>query len=91
MSMMPLSIITAGPLADNIFEPLMAVNGVLSTSIGEIIGTGPGRGIGLMIIIAGVLTVIVSILAYLYPRVRYLEDELPDMVEDVTESPEEVE
>lgn len=91
MSMMPLSIITAGPLADKIFEPLMAVNGVLSTSIGEVIGTGPGRGIGLMVIIAGVLTVIVSLLAYLYPRVRYLEDELPDMVEDVIKSPEEVE
>lgn len=88
MSMMPLSILTAGPLADNIFEPLMAVNGSLSTSIGELIGTGPGRGIGLMVVIAGILTILVSILAYLYPRVRNLEDELPDMVEkDLAEKP----
>jgi MFS family permease len=88
MSMMPLSILTAGPLADKIFEPLMAVNGSLSTSIGELIGTGPGRGIGLMVVIAGILTILVSILAYLYPRVRNLEDELPDMVEkDLAEKP----
>jgi MFS family permease len=86
MSMMPLSIITAGPLADSVFEPLMATGGPLSTSVGEIIGTGAGRGIGLMVIIAGILTILVSGLIYLYPRVRYLEDELPDMVtEDLVE------
>ena len=82
MSMMPLSIITAGPLADSVFEPLMAVNGPLSQSVGTLIGTGPGRGIGLMVIIAGILTIILSIITYLYPRIRYLEDELLDMVEE---------
>jgi hypothetical protein len=88
MSMMPLSIITAGPLADSVFEPLMVTDGPLSTSVGKIIGTGAGRGIGLMVIIAGILTILVSVLIYLYPRVRYLEDELPDMVtEDLIEEP----
>ena len=79
---MPLSYLMAGPLADRVFEPLMAINGLLAGSVGRIIGAGPGRGIGLIFVITGILTIIITILTYLYPRVRYLEDELPDMVHD---------
>jgi DHA3 family macrolide efflux protein-like MFS transporter len=76
----PVSFLLVGPLADNMFEPLMAVNGSLAGSVGKIIGTGPGRGIGLMFIIIGVLMMVVAGVCYLYPRLRYVEDELPDMV-----------
>lgn len=53
---------TCGILADNIFEPMMQENGVLASSIGKVIGTGEGRGIGLMLIIAGVLMVVVALI-----------------------------
>jgi MFS family permease len=82
MSVMPLSYLTAGPLADRVFEPLMAVDGALAGSIGKIIGVGQGRGIALICILVGILSVLISIFSYLYPRLRLLEDELPDMVED---------
>ncbi|KYK36260.1 MAG: MFS transporter [Theionarchaea archaeon] len=82
ISVTPISYLTAGPLADRVFEPLMAVDGQLAGSIGKIIGTGPGRGIALMFILIGVLMVLITVLSYLYPRLRLLEDELPDMVED---------
>lgn len=80
-SMMPLAFLTAGPLADKFFEPLMADGGALAnTVIGQIIGTGVGRGIGLMAILAGVVGIIVSFFVYLNPRIRNVEDELPDAI-----------
>ena len=78
----PLANLSAGPLADNLFEPLMASDGPLAGSVGRIIGTGPGRGIGLLYIVLGILSLLVTIAAYLYPRIRLLEDELPDAVGD---------
>jgi len=33
----------------------MATNGLLAGSIGQIIGVGPGRGIGLLLAIAGAM------------------------------------
>ncbi|MFN6486981.1 MULTISPECIES: MFS transporter [unclassified Nostoc] len=76
----PLSYIVAGPLADKVFEPLMSSNGLLAGSIGQIIGVGPGRGIGLMFITIGVLAIVLSIAAYQYPRLRLVEHELPDTI-----------
>ncbi len=43
-SCLPLAYLVAGPLSDRIFEPLMTVNGSLAGTIGQVIGTGPGRG-----------------------------------------------
>jgi DHA3 family macrolide efflux protein-like MFS transporter len=81
----PVSYLLVGPLADKVFEPAMAVGGGLAESVGSIIGTGPGRGIGLMFILLGVLMMGVSAICFLYPRLRFVEDELPDMVEEESE------
>jgi DHA3 family macrolide efflux protein-like MFS transporter len=70
----------AGPLADEVFEPLLAATGPLATSVGKIIGVGQGRGIGLMFIIAGMLTTLAAVGAYMHPRIRRVEDELPDAI-----------
>jgi MFS family permease len=89
-SAMPLAYLLAGPLADGVFEPLLAVDGPLAASAGRVIGTGPGRGIGLMFVAAGILTTLVSLGAYLHPRIRLVEKELPDVVtttESATASP----
>lgn len=78
----PIAILTAGPLADGVFEPLMAEDGALADSVGRIIGTGPGRGIGLMVILSGFGVILIGIAGWLHPRVRRLEDELPDHLPD---------
>lgn len=78
----PLAYLVAGPLADNVFEPLLAINGPLAGSIGQIVGTGPGRGIGLLFIVIGILVVLITMASYLYPRLRFVEDELPDTIGD---------
>jgi MFS family permease len=79
----PVSYLSAGPLADGVFEPLLAAGGGLAGSVGSVIGTGPGRGIGFMFVLMGLGTVLLAVLAYLIPSIRNLEDELPDMVPEV--------
>ena len=78
----PLAYILAGPLADKVFEPLMAADGTLARSVGTILGVGPGRGIGLIFIIMGLLIALATVVGYLNPRIRLVEDELPDFVAD---------
>lgn len=52
----------AGPLADYVFKPLLETNGALASSVGKIIGVGPGRGIGLIFILSGITLSIVAFL-----------------------------
>lgn len=80
-SMMPIAFLSAGPMADYLFEPLMREGGALAgTFVGSMLGVGPGRGIGLILILSGIIGILVSIYAYLNPRIRNLEEELPDAV-----------
>lgn len=79
-SMTPFSYLLAGRLADSVFEPLMAADGSLSQSVGKVIGVGPGRGIGLLFVVMGTFMILVAVVSYLYPRLRFVEDELPDAV-----------
>lgn len=88
MAASPLAYVVVGPLADKVFEPLMAVDGPLAGSVGRIIGTGPGRGGGLMFILIGILSVAATVVAYLNPRIRLVEDELPDVIADEAEPAE---
>jgi MFS family permease len=75
----PLAYLLAGPLAERIFEPWMSSGSAFSLQLGALIGgTGPGRGIGLMFVLMGLAKIGVSVLGYLNPRVRLIEDELPD-------------
>jgi MFS family permease len=85
-SMMPLAFLTVGPLADYVFEPWMAEGGMLgSTFLGSLLGTGPGRGMGLMFVLSGLGLVLASIGAFANPRIRLVEEELPDAVPDEPE------
>lgn len=79
-SLQPVAYIISGPLADRVFEPLMAVNGLLAGSIGQIIGVGKGRGIGLLFMVMGIFSMLISVIAFQYPRLRFLEDELLDQI-----------
>jgi MFS family permease len=83
-SIMPLAFLLAGPLADQIFEPWMLPGGWLAGSpIAGLIGSGPGRGIGLLFILCGSLLFIISLLVYTYPRIHRIEVELPDLLPDL--------
>jgi MFS family permease len=74
----PLAFLAAGPLADLVFEPLMTPGGGLADTLGPVFGTGPGRGIGLLFVIAGLAIMLIAMVGWLVPRVRNLEAEIPD-------------
>jgi MFS family permease len=75
----PLAIFIAGPLADRVFEPMMSDDGVLADSIGAVIGTGPGRGIGLIFVLGGLGTIGLAVAGWSSPGIRNIETELPDL------------
>ena len=70
----------AGPLVDNVLNPLMEEGGVVASAIGKVISTGMGQGVTLLLVILGVINLMVVAIAYREPRLRRLEKELPDRV-----------
>jgi MFS family permease len=72
--------LVGGTLADKIFEPLMIEGGALANLFASFIGAGPGRGMGLMFVLMGILSIMAALSAFAYPRIRRVEVELPDMV-----------
>ncbi|QOY35045.1 MFS transporter [Anaerobacillus isosaccharinicus] len=80
VSLYPLAIIMAGPLVDKVLNPIMEPGGLLANSVGQIIGVGEGRGIGLLFIIIGILFVIVTATIYLQPKVRNIDKDIPDAI-----------
>ncbi|MCP1103507.1 DHA3 family macrolide efflux protein-like MFS transporter [Aequitasia blattaphilus] len=63
-----------GVLADYLFTPMLVEGGVLTGSIGKIIGVGSGRGTGLLIILAGFLLCITALVLYQSRAVKGLEE-----------------
>ncbi|KOR90800.1 MFS transporter [Paenibacillus solani] len=64
----------SGVMADYVFTPLLVDGGALADSVGQIIGTGDGRGSGFLIIIAGMLLCVTSIILYQLRSVKMLEN-----------------
>jgi hypothetical protein len=81
-SSLPLAYLIAGPLVDQLFEPLMAEGGWLASIIGQIIGGGSGLSIRLLFIIMGLIILLATLVLYFYPRFRNVEVELPDVITD---------
>jgi hypothetical protein len=74
----PLAYVLAGPLSDGVFEPLLREGGALAGTIGVIIGTGPGRGVGFLFVLIGLIATTTAASGYLYRPLRRVEQELPD-------------
>lgn len=81
-AMAPVAFLLAGRLSERWFEPMLANGGLLSDSIGRILGVGPGRGIGTMFVLSGMITVIIQIIAFRLPTLRLAESILPDAISD---------
>lgn len=67
----PLVSLTAGPLADRVFEPAVARPGW--RAVAWAVGGAPGAGIGLMYVIAGLWILGLTIAVYASPAVRRVE------------------
>ena len=74
----PISYALAGPLADHAFVPLLRPGGALAGNAGRIVGTGPSRGIGLMVIVLGLLCIAVGVLSLRSRPLMTVEHGQPD-------------
>ena len=74
----PISPIIAGLLADFVLEPSMRTGGSLASMFGGLVGTGPGSGMGLLLVFCGLGAALVGLSGYFIPAIRNAEDLLPD-------------
>jgi hypothetical protein len=58
----------------------MAPGGALADTVGKVLGTGPGRGVGFMFVTLGLVAIATSLITWQFPRIRNVEDELPDAI-----------
>lgn len=64
----------SGLLADYFFTPLLLEGGALSENVGAILGIGSGRGIGFLIVLAGILLCVTSVILFCMKSIRNLEN-----------------
>jgi hypothetical protein len=76
MLLAPIAYLLVGPLADNVFEPAVGQPGW--ETFAPIVGTGLGAGMGLIMVVAGTLSLITTLIVYAIPMIRTLEATLPD-------------
>ncbi|HEX2077352.1 MAG TPA: MFS transporter [Longimicrobium sp.] len=69
----PVAYLTAGFLADRAFKPLLVDGGTLAGSLGTVMGTGPTRGIGLLLVGVGVFVWTATALVAMLPHFRTAE------------------
>ncbi|WP_409177098.1 MFS transporter [Brevibacillus fortis] len=65
---------SAGFLADHVFDPLFYPDQLLGQTVGQIIGTGPGRGIGFLFVLSGLLVALLGIVIGRVSKIRDLEE-----------------
>jgi MFS family permease len=75
---LPLGYLLAGPLADRVFEPAMMPGGAWAELFAPLVGVGPGSGMALMTVGAGVITALMGMAAYFIRPIREVEILIPD-------------
>jgi MFS family permease len=84
----PLALALGGVLTDNLFEPAMRPGGSLASTFGSILGTGPGSGMGLLMVLGGILAACAGVVGYWSYNVRNIETLLPDHDEAPAQKPD---
>lgn len=74
----PVGQLIAGPLADNVMEPLLAQPETAPALLSRLFGTGAGAGMGVQIALAGALAALVGLGGYAFSAIRNAETRLPD-------------
>ncbi len=79
----PISMAVAGPLADEVFEPLMLIDDRgIGRILGPVFGNAPGSGMSVLISLSGILVVLVGVGAFRFKIIRDVETLIPDHDED---------
>ena len=70
--------ILGGLLADYVMEPGMQNGSRVARLLGWMTGTDPGSGMAVMMVVFGILTILTLMSGYVFPKIRNIEDLLPD-------------
>ncbi|SEG80939.1 amino acid adenylation domain-containing protein [Actinacidiphila yanglinensis] len=80
-STLPIGFGLVAPYGGRLLEPLLRHGGALAPTVGRLIGTGPGRGIGFLYLLLGAAIVAVAAVA-LRSRLAGFDEEVPDAAPD---------
>jgi hypothetical protein len=78
----PLGFALLAPTSGWLFEPMLDPGGALAGTVGRVIGTGDGRGIGFSYVVFGLAMVLVALVASRVRTLTRLDTELPDALPD---------
>ncbi|MFG3714615.1 amino acid adenylation domain-containing protein [Micromonospora sp. NPDC047730] len=81
-STLPIGFALLAPGATALFEPMLAPGGSLAGSVGAVIGTGPGRGIGFAYVCFGAALVLITLGGFAIRLLRRFDIEVPDSLPD---------
>ncbi|CBL45115.1 Major facilitator superfamily MFS_1 [gamma proteobacterium HdN1] len=74
----PLAFISAGFLADHVFEPNLQADGAWAALLGPFWGVGQGRGAALMMSLFGLVSLVFVVIGLLNRNIRRADIDLPD-------------
>jgi len=77
-ALIPFTPLLAGLFGDRIFEPAMQEGGALVNAFGWFVGTGPGAGFGLLILLCGIGGTLIGLSGFLVKDIRNLDRQMPD-------------
>ncbi|MEU4641569.1 amino acid adenylation domain-containing protein [Micromonospora sp. NPDC023814] len=81
-STLPIGFALIAPGATALFEPMLAPGGSLAGSVGAVIGTGPGRGIGFAYVCFGAALVLITLGGFAIRLLRRFDVEVEDSLPD---------
>jgi hypothetical protein len=81
-STIPIGYAVVAPLGSRLLDPLMAPEGPLASSVGALIGTGPGRGTALLFLLLAAVMVVQVLVSLRLPSLARFDERVPDAAPD---------
>ncbi|MFE4476246.1 MULTISPECIES: non-ribosomal peptide synthetase/MFS transporter [Streptomycetaceae] len=81
-STLPVGFAVVAPFGPGLLQPLMDHDGALAGSVGRLIGTGDGRGIGLLYLLFGLAMAALALVCLAVPVLRHFDRDVPDAEPD---------
>jgi hypothetical protein len=81
-STLPVGFALVAPYAAALLNPLLTRHGPLAGTVGTVLGTGPGRGIGLMYVLFALAIGVITVTAMRVPALARFDDSVPDAMPD---------
>ncbi|MFD3677083.1 MFS transporter [Streptomyces sp. NPDC058613] len=81
-STLPIGFALVAPAGPGLLQPLMDEGGALASSVGALIGTGDGRGIGLLYLVFGLAMAALVLISLCIPVLARFDREVPDAESD---------